>query len=547
MRSGNGSWSRFSLRRCPLPDEIGAPSLTCTGTLAQHRPAASQEARRVSTEQKLAEQALKAQLQLTDEIIDSAPGIFYLLDDTGNFLRWNKNLETVSGYDGASISRLGPLGLFAPETKPLVSQAIAETFIKGQACLDAPLVTRDGKLVPHYFSGHSIKLNGRLCLIGFGVDITEQKQSAAELEHHRNDLQAMVEERTRQLQHSEARMRTITDALPSMVSQWDKTGRCRFANRAYQEWFGQTSAQMQGQTIRQVLGESLFLRNQPHIAAAIRGEHQQFERTLKKPSGEIGHLLINYIPERVGEDVIGFYAMVTDVTLVKRAEAKLEKSQQLLRQLLVRQDQIRESERKHLARELHDELGQLLTGMHFMVSALQLSSNVSSSQSNRMALELETYLNQTQAVVRRITHDLHPAQLEHGLLAALEALATEFSSRSGVACRLTLSGADPQLNGTDATSIFRIAQESLTNVARHARAHSVSLHIESSEKRLNLKIRDDGQGFDRAALRARGLSFGLLGMQERAALLGATLQIDSVPGSGTTIEIEIAIKQLNGK
>lgn len=538
MRCGNGSWSRFSLRRCPSPDEIGAPSPISTGTLTNnnHCPAATPDVR-------LVELALKAELQLTDEIIDSAPGIFYLLDDTGNFLRWNKNLETVSGYDGASISRLGPLGLFAPDTKPLVSQAIAETFSTGQACLDAPLVTRDGKVVPYYFTGHCIKLNGKRCLIGFGIDMSDQKQSAAELEHHRNDLQAMVEERTRQLQHSEARMRTITDALPSMVSQWDKTGRCRFANRAYQEWFGQTSSQMQGQTIRQVLGESLFQRNLPHIEAAIRGQHQQFERTLTKPSGEIGHLLVDYIPERVGEEVIGFYVMVTDVTLVKRAEAKLEKSQQLLRQLLVRQDQIRESERKHLARELHDELGQLLTGMHFMVSALQLSSNGSSSQANQTAQELESYLDQTQAVVRRITHDLHPTQLEHGLLPALEALATEFSSRSGVTCRLTLSGADPQLNGSDATSIFRIAQESLTNVARHARAQSVSLHIESTETHLKLKIRDNGQGFDSASLRARGLSFGLLGMQERAALLGATLQIDSVPGSGTRIEIAMEIER----
>jgi PAS domain S-box-containing protein len=641
----------FSMTAMPLDDGSG-------GAVIAHT---------VITEQKLAEQALKAQLQLTDEIIDSAPGIFYLLDDTGSILRWNKNLEAISGYDSAAISRIGPLGFFNPETKLLVSKAIEETFINGQASLDALLVTKDGRSIPHYFSGRSIKLDDKQYVIGFGVDMTEQQQSASELELHRNDLQAMVDQRTRQLQHSEARMRAIlhasplgigvvverqlrevneamttitgysaeemlgrsarllypseaefsrvgeekyaqirahgigtietvwrqkngasrhilmasamidpedpslgssftafditerklieealeanekflraiTDALPCMVSQWDKDGCCRFANRAYQEWFGKTPTQMQGKTIRHVLGEKLFLLNQPHIEAVIRGERQQFERTLKKPSGEISHLLIDYIPEHTGDNVIGFYAMVTDVTLVKLAEAKLEESQQLLRQLLIRQDQIRESERNHLARELHDELGQLLTGMHFMVSALQLSANVTTSQTDQFALELKTYLDQTQAVVRRITRDLHPAQLEEGLLPALEALATEFSSRSGITCRLTLSGADPQLNITDATSIFRIAQESLTNVARHAQAGSVSMHIESTEEFLNLKIEDDGRGFDTALLRSHGLSFGLIGMHERAALLDATLKIVSTPGYGTNIEVGIPLK-----
>ncbi len=642
----------FTMTAMPLDDEAG-------GAVIAHT---------TITEQKLAEQALRNQLQLTSEIIDSAPGIFYLLDDAGHFLRWNKNLEKLSGYDGEAIAKMGALAFFDRDTKPRASKAIEETLTKGQSFLDASLLTQDGRYIPHYLTGRSTELNGKLCIIGFGVDITEQKRNALELEHHRRHLQHRVEERTRQLQHSEARMRSIlqasplgigvvherqlrevneamssitgysaeemigksarilylsdaefnrvgeekyaqiksygrgvietvwrqktgalrhillasalidpgnpalgssftafditdrkqieqalaaneiflraiTDALPSMVSHWDNALHCRFANRAYLEWFGKTPEQMQGKSIRGVLGEKLFMLNQAHIEAAIRGEGRRFERTLKKPSGEIGHVLVEYIPERSGNEVSGFYVMVTDVTMIKLAETELEESQQALRQLLVRQDQIRENERNHLARELHDELGQLLTGMRFMVSALQLTSNVTTSQANQIALELEGYLDETQAVLRRITRDLHPTQLEHGLLPALEVLATEFYGRSGVASRLTLIGPDPVFNLSDATSIFRIVQESLTNVARHAHAKSVSVHIESTAGYLNLKITDDGQGFDMALPSSNGQSFGLVGIQERAALLGATLKIISSPGQGAVIAVEIPINR----
>ena len=681
VRHHSGSWSRVCLRLCQVETQSSGSALVTIGTIARiaNRPASSFGAHAgeaggaviaptAITEQILAEQALRSQLQLTSEIIDSAPGIFYLLDDAGHILRWNKNLETVTGYDGEAISRMGPLAFFERGIQPQVSRAIEETFIKGENFLDAPLLTRDGRRIPHYFTGRSIELDGKPCIIGFGVDIAEQKQVAVELERHRKHLQDLVEERTALLQHNEARMRSIlqasplaigvvverqlrdvneamtsitgysaeeligqsarflypsdaeinrvgeekyaqirscgrgvietvwrhksgalrhillasalidpgdpalscsftafditerklaeqaleanerflrtfTDALPSMVSHWDKTLHCCFANRAYLEWFGKTPEQMQGKSIREVLGEKLFLFQKADIEAAIGGEHRQFERTLKKPSGEIGHLLVEYIPARAGNEVTGFYAGITDVTMVKRAEAKLEEAQQALRQILIRQDQIRESERTHLARELHDELGQLLTGMNFMVSALQLTSNVTTSQANQIALELEGYLDQTQAVLRRITRDLHPAQLEHGLLAALEVLATDFYGRSGVACRLTLIGPDPQLNGTCATSIFRIVQESLTNVARHAHAQSVSVHIESTAEFLKLKITDDGQGFDRVSLSSNGQSFGLIGMQERTALLGATLKIISAPGNGTVVAVEIPIKR----
>ncbi|UCV21450.1 sensor histidine kinase [Ferribacterium limneticum] len=681
IRHNSGSWSRVCLRLCKVETESSGNALVAIGTIARvdTRPASSFGAHAdeaggaviahtSNTEQMLVEQALRSQLQLTSEIIDSAPGIFYLLDDAGHILRWNKNLETVTGYDGDAISRMGPLAFFEPGIQPQVSKAIEEAFIKGENFLDVPLLTRDGRRIPHYFTGRSIELDGKLCVIGFGVDIAEQKQSAVELEQHRNHLQNLVEERTRLLQHSEARMRSIlqasplaigvvverqlrevneamtsitgysaeelngksarllypsdaefirvgnekyaqirssgrgvietvwrqktgalrhillasalidpgnpalgssftafditerklveqaleanerflrtfTDALPSMVSHWDKNLHCCFANRAYLEWFGKTPEQMQGKSIREVLGEKLFLFQQPDIEAAIGGEHRRFERTLKKHSGEIGHLLVEYIPERAGQEITGFYAVITDVTMVKRAEAKLADSQQALRQLLIRQDQIRENERNHIARELHDELGQLLTGMHFMVSALQLTSNVTTGQTNQIALELEGYLDETQAVLRRITRDLHPAQLEHGLLPALEVLATDFNGRSGVACRLTLIGPDPQLNGTYATSIFRIVQESLTNVARHAHARSASVQIESTAGYLNLKITDDGQGFDWASPGSNGQSFGLIGMQERTALLGATLNIISAPGKGTVIAVDIPIKR----
>jgi signal transduction histidine kinase len=142
-------------------------------------------------------------------------------------------------------------------------------------------------------------------------------------------------------------------------------------------------------------------------------------------------------------------------------------------------------------------------------------------------------------MVRNVASHLRPAALNFGITSALEWLVADFNRRNGILCQLHIDGGEPTLTDAHATAVFRIVQASLTNVARHAHATRVDVTLTSIGEKLELQVRDDGCGFDQEAVR-HGYSYGLLGMNERARLIGGSLFIDSAPGAGTTVSIHFA-------
>ena len=206
--------------------------------------------------------------------------------------------------------------------------------------------------------------------------------------------------------------------------------------------------------------------------------------------------------------------------------------------MAARLQSVREEERTRVAREIHDELGQVLTGIMLESASLihELPSGAK-QQSNRaeyiMKLACETI-----QTVRRISTELRPEILDLGLMAAVEWAAKEFQSRTGMNCRLDLPEDNIVIDQERATALFRILQETLTNVARHANATQVNVRLAKEEGTLILEVHDNGKGINKEELLA-GRSLGILGMRERALLLGGGLTISGAPGEGTTIEVRI--------
>ncbi|WP_118178676.1 AAA family ATPase [Paraburkholderia phosphatilytica] len=229
-------------------------------------------------------------------------------------------------------------------------------------------------------------------------------------------------------------------------------------------------------------------------------------------------------------------AFVVDLTERKEAEHRLRESYEMLRELTSRRETAREEERKHIAREMHDELGQYLTALRMRASTLrmQFGNDPRLFDETRALIAL---VDETMHVVRGVITSLRPPALDQGIVAALEWLAAEFNRNGRTVCRLRVQDENIAMSEDCAIVLFRLVQEALTNVARHAAAKEVTIVLERTHDAFVLEVRDDGLGFDAQAIRKT--SFGLAGMEERVMMLGGHIEVASSPGTGTAIKVTL--------
>ena len=234
----------------------------------------------------------------------------------------------------------------------------------------------------------------------------------------------------------------------------------------------------------------------------------------------------------------------TEIAERRRAEEQFKASLEQLRALAARLQSVREEERTSIAREIHDELGQSCTALKM---DLALIGRKASKQQTQLRAKVDAAIQLVDEMIgtlRRIASELRPRTLDDlGLSAALEWQAQEFQSRTGIRCQVALLQEPLALDSERSTAIFRIFQESLTNVVRHAQATRVEARLEREADQLIFQVRDNGKGFNPAEVKSRR-SLGFVGMQERAFLLNGELNIDSIPGTGTTLTLRIPLPRL---
>jgi PAS domain S-box-containing protein len=237
-----------------------------------------------------------------------------------------------------------------------------------------------------------------------------------------------------------------------------------------------------------------------------------------------------------------------DITERQRAEAELNQSQEQLRALADRLVRAREEEATRIARELHDQFGRYLTTIKMDVRSIEryLAGEMNSELGRVLRDKAQTIgqtVDETVQTVRAIATQLRPGLLDDlGLAAAIEWQVGGFQKRSGISCSLTLTGEDPPVGRDQATALFRIFQEILTNVARHAQAAKIWVHLEEEHDAIVLEVEDDGVGISQAQLKQHR-SLGLLGMRERALAFGGTVEIAGAPGQGTIVTVRMPLSK----
>ena len=265
---------------------------------------------------------------------------------------------------------------------------------------------------------------------------------------------------------------------------------------------------------------------------------------------------IETLSARTVELAAANFELSREIIQRKTAEEALIKSEQHYSQLLAQsdrlQDQLRrlsrqilcaqEDERKRISRELHDVIAQTLTGINIGLASLKKEAALSTKGLDRNIARTQKLVEKSVDIVHRFARELRPAVLDDlGLIPALHSFMKNFTTRTGVIARLTAFAGVEQLDTARRTVLYRVAQEALTNVSRHAKASHAEVIIQKMPGCICMKIKDDGKSFEiRRILQARGRNhLGLLGMRERLEMVGGSFDVESAPGKGTTITAKI--------
>lgn len=358
------------------------------------------------------------------------------------------------------------------------------------------------------------------------------------------------------LQESLHRLQMISNQVPGMVYQYqmrpDGHGSLPYVSDAIREIYRVSPQEALADAGK--LFESIHPDDLPGVLASIQRSAKDLSRwnheyRLRFTDGVERWLLGSSIPQRDADGSVTWHGVVTDITQRKaieeelaahRVEVQLGVSRQRLRDLVVQNERLREDDRKSLAREVHDELGQVLAGIRMSLLLMEIRYCALDPGLATLVSNMKTLLDRGIQGVRDVVTHLRPVALDLGLIPAIESLCAEFSIDNQLEFVLDTSEQEILLDEARLIVVFRIIQESITNIIRHSRASRVDIGLTMGSQ-LEVEVRDNGLGFDVTQARKKK-SFGLLGMQERAIALGGHVEIESAPGRGAAVRLVVPLK-----
>jgi len=345
------------------------------------------------------------------------------------------------------------------------------------------------------------------------------------------------------LQKQRSLLDELFEQAPQAVALMTVDDRIVRVNSEFSRIFGYSSQEAVGRRLADLIVPDELESEARQFAEAVeKGQRIQTEQVRQRKDGNKLYVSIVRVPVSVPGGEIETYGIYRDISQERLADAALRENAQRLHVLSRRVVEVQEEERRHLARELHDEIGQVLSAISANLKALKSVAD----DAARPKLDDSIYLvDQATQIVHNRSLDLRPSMLDDlGLVATLRWLGTRQAERAGFQLHFVADTTGARLESALEIACYRIAQEAFTNIVRHAQAQQVWLDFHQNDEQVQIIIRDDGVGFDVATVRqqaASGASFGVLGMHERVELLGGQIEIVSGESQGTTIKVDFQL------
>jgi PAS domain S-box-containing protein len=488
-------------------------------------------------------------------LLEFVPGVAvqgFEVDGTVRY--WNRASEELFGYrsEEAVGKNLAEL-IIPPELQihyrhllDLGTKAVStgELLPAGEYLLK----TRDGQRLPVHSIHTVVCLDGSEPLIfQLNVDLTERKRVEEELRHYRDHLEKLVEKRTAALRESEERFRAMFERAPVGIVLIGLDWEILETNQALTQMLGYGPDELCQRRLRDFLHPEERLRAWHLFEEMLQGTRDFYEREgryrRKDGSWMWGQVHVSLVRDEQGRPLFAV-GMIEDITLKKEAQDKISAYQERLRALASELSLTEERERRRLAADLHDHIGQILALAQIKLGAIRQETQ--SPEGVAAVNEIREYISQAIRYTRSLTYELGlPILYDLGLEAALEWLAEQLEQQHGLKIEVHRHHQPLPLREAARVLVFRVVRELLTNVIKHAQATQVDIYITQEGPFLQLAVVDDGVGFKAEALEEKGAQvagYGLFSIRERLSSLGGYLKIDSSPGQGTRVSLTVPLE-----
>ncbi len=454
--------------------------------------------------------------ELSDLVINCLPGIFYLQDHTGKYLRWNHNFEKASGYSRKEIEKMHPLDFFDPSDHDKMNGATRKVYKEGYNETEAEIITKIGDRKLYFLNGISVIYGGKLCLLGTGIDLTERERAQQEIKGN------------------EKKYRSLFEQASDPILVTDFKGNITEVNGSFCKLFGYTKKELLRMNVTSLICPIQLKEKPMRNDLLMKGKHLFSDRIMVHKDGSLIETEANL--KKFGEDrIMGIVRDVTEIRKLQRAieQEKMEQIDQEQKKITRAVIKAQERERNFIGKELHDNVNQLLASTRMCLSTAKLTSVGKKDFVDKSIRLIDATIFEIRVLSRKHVTPLKGFNLKEQIQSMIKIM------EEGIGFKISFDYTLPdhlEILDDLKLNIYRIIQEHLNNVYKHASASRVQIKMFPEDKWIHVLIHDNGIGFE-VGIKKNGV--GIVNIVNRVESFNGKVGFETNPGVGCKLDIRI--------